>query len=71
MRFRSLELDQQDNDALQAAWEQLTTALLRKGFGYLWMKHFVDSRFNELIADPMLRLRMGVESTDGQSSPLK
>lgn len=58
---QTLAHDRLDSEALQHAWEGLTTALLRQGYGYLWMKHFVDTEFNRLIQDPVLRKRMGVE----------
>lgn len=50
-----------DDEILQAAWEQLTVLTLRRGFGYLWMKHFIATEFDKLCADPVMRKKIGVE----------
>lgn len=50
-----------DDEILQKAWEQLTVLTLRKGFGYLWMHHFIDDEFDKLCADPVMRAKIGVK----------
>jgi hypothetical protein len=52
---------EKDDEILQAAWEQLTILTLRKGFGHLWMHHFVSTEFGKLCADPVMRAKIGVE----------
>jgi hypothetical protein len=60
-----------DDEILQRAWEQLTILTLRKGFGHLWMHHFVATEFDRLCADPIMRERIGVEPLNphGQGEP--
>jgi len=50
-----------DDEVLQQAWEQLTILTLRKGFGVLWMLHFVHTEFDKLCTDPKMRKKIGVE----------
>jgi hypothetical protein len=59
--------DAGDDEALQKAWEQLTILIMRKGFGVLWMRHFIADEFDKLCADPVMRTRIGVEpAVDGE-----
>jgi hypothetical protein len=50
-----------DDEILQAAWEQLTILIMRQGFGVLWMRHFIAEEFDKLCADPVMRVKIGVE----------
>lgn len=56
------KIDIDDNKVLQKTWEQLTIFMLRKGFGVLWMLHFVTTQFDKLCEDDIMRKRIGVES---------
>lgn len=63
----TIDHDAADDDALQKAWENLTVLIMRKGFGVLWMRHFIADEFDKLCADPVMRARIGVEpALDGE-----
>lgn len=50
-----------NDKALQAEWEKLTAKMLRKGFGHLWMSHFIATEVSEICKDPVAAKRAGFE----------
>lgn len=46
---------------LQCAWERLTAMMLRRGYAQIYMRHFIMTEFDKLVADPVMRARIGVE----------
>lgn len=43
------------------AWERLTVHMLRNGWAYLYMKHFLATEFDKICKDPVLAAKCGIE----------
>ncbi len=53
------------NKILQFVWERLTEAMIRRGFGAIWMQYHINYTVRKICQDPEAAKRAGFEVTNG------